>query len=161
MHALAIYKTTGLFLYLSRSKSPRYSLKCGFCKDGLCLIRATKQPAHASTGDMSTHKRKATSANIRLQIAWKQDWKCSMCEQTLHWTFEVDHNVALFNGGSNDYKNLQALCVKCHRMKSMQERGCAPETVLLATHKRCETCNIVYSLYFKHTCIACIKTNKS
>lgn len=102
--------------------------------------------------DMNIHKRKATSASIRLQIAWRQDWKCNECADTLHWTFEVDHIVALFDGGSNDYTNLQALCVKCHKTKSMRERGCAPETVLLATHKRCDACHVVYSLYFKHEC---------
>ena len=102
---------------------------------------------------MSAHKRKATSASIRLQIAWQQDWECNACGQKLHWTFEVDHVVPLFDGGSNDYTNLQALCVKCHKTKSMHERGCGPETVLLSTYKKCKRCSVVYSLYFKHTCI--------
>jgi 5-methylcytosine-specific restriction endonuclease McrA len=37
-------------------------------------------------------------------------------------TYEVDHRVALFNGGSNDESNLVALCPHCHRKKTVDER---------------------------------------
>ena len=117
------------------------------------LYKVQNKKCAAYSPEMSTHKRKATSSSIRLQIAWQQDWRCNECKQKLHWTFEVDHLVPLFDGGSNDYTNLQALCVKCHKTKSMRERGCAPETAVLATHRRCKRCSVVYSLYFKHTCV--------
>ena len=36
---------------------------------------------------------------------------------------DVDHIVALRNGGSNDLNNLQSLCRKCHSRKTMLEVG--------------------------------------
>jgi len=34
--------------------------------------------------------------------------------------YEVDHIIALKDGGSNDPSNLQALCLMCHRVKTMR-----------------------------------------
>lgn len=116
------------------------------------LFKRYSQRSQRLTVLSMKHKRKATSASVRLQIAWGQNWQCNSCRQVLHWTFEVDHVVALCAGGSNEFSNLQALCVKCHKMKSMRERGCAPETTLIKTHRTCQKCAVVYSLYFAHRC---------
>lgn len=97
-------------------------------------------------------KRKSTSGSERLKIAWQQDYKCNTCGQMLHWTFEIDHIVALCNGGDNNSKNLQALCVQCHKDKSMQERHCAPSDLKLCSMHHCTDCGMVYSLFFRHKC---------
>jgi 5-methylcytosine-specific restriction protein A len=36
-------------------------------------------------------------------------------------TLHIDHIVALANGGTNDIKNLQLLCVECHERKTKDE----------------------------------------
>jgi hypothetical protein len=118
----------------------------------LCILRLFKRSPERFSLITMKYKRKATSGSVRLQIAWGQHWQCNACRQVLHWTFEVDHVVALCAGGSNESSNLQALCVKCHKMKSMRERGCAPETTRIKTHRACEKCAVVYSLYFAHRC---------
>jgi len=36
---------------------------------------------------------------------------------------EVDHIVALTNGGGNDDDNLQCLCAECHEIKTLVDLG--------------------------------------
>lgn len=59
-------------------------------------------------------------------VAARQDWKCPgihcLGNVSLPSTWEVDHVVPLFQGGSNEVTNLQVLCPLCHRIKSQQER---------------------------------------
>jgi 5-methylcytosine-specific restriction endonuclease McrA len=100
---------------------------------------------------MQRHKRANFSQTYRLRVAWLQDYKCKMCDSLLHYTFEVDHNRALFEGGTNDEANLQALCTQCHRIKSGQERG-RGTVVRLPTMVSCNQCRAKYSLYFHHIC---------
>ena len=52
-------------------------------------------------------------------VASDQGWKCRTCRQTLDYTYEVDHIQPLFQGGSNDIANLQALCRGCHGKKTI------------------------------------------
>jgi 5-methylcytosine-specific restriction protein A len=37
--------------------------------------------------------------------------------------FEVDHVVALVNGGTDDPENLQGLCIECHADKTCVDLG--------------------------------------
>ena len=43
---------------------------------------------------------------------------CRKCRAIL-FTFEVDHRVPLALGGTNERRNLEALCVPCHRAKTV------------------------------------------
>lgn len=36
---------------------------------------------------------------------------------------EVDHVIALINGGSNDIKNLKGICQPCHTAKTRKDMG--------------------------------------
>ena len=40
---------------------------------------------------------------------------------------EVDHVIALCNGGPDDETNLQSLCIACHKVKTLQDLGIKPE----------------------------------
>lgn len=75
----------------------------------------------AAAGGSTREKRNVTGL-MKKKVAASQQWKCGHCKSTLDETFEVDHRVALFNGGSNDESNLVALCPHCHRKKTVQER---------------------------------------
>jgi hypothetical protein len=88
--------------------------------DSLDLAKQFLTSPVTSTG--STKEKRNVSALLKKKIAASQQWKCGSCKALLDETFEVDHRVALFNGGSNDPENLIALCPHCHRKKTVDER---------------------------------------
>ena len=52
------------------------------------------------------------------RVAAAQQWVCAMCLQCLPAAYQIDHTVALRNGGCNNESNLQALCPDCHASKT-------------------------------------------
>ena len=67
------------------------------------------------------HKRNVSESKKKF-IASNQKWKCSHCQNLLDNTYEVDHIVALYKGGSNELNNLEALCRNCHGKKTFMEK---------------------------------------
>ena len=49
---------------------------------------------------------------------------CAMCKVSA--ATELDHIVALANGGTNDEDNLQGLCAACHEIKTTADLGHKP-----------------------------------
>jgi hypothetical protein len=80
-----------------------------------------KQFIREGSGTTTREKRNVTGL-MKKKVAADQQWKCGHCNTVLDVTYEVDHKVALFNGGSNDMSNLVALCPNCHRKKTVAER---------------------------------------
>ena len=60
---------------------------------------------------------------VKKRVAAKQGWRCASCRNLLDETYEIDHRQPLFRGGSNSECNLQALCKRCHAMKSALEQS--------------------------------------
>ena len=60
---------------------------------------------------------------VKKRVAANQKWRCASCKRLLDETFELDHIKPLFRGGTNVERNLQALCKKCHLMKSALEQS--------------------------------------
>ena len=54
-------------------------------------------------------------------VASNQKWKCNICNNILDASYEIDHIIPLYKGGSNDMYNLQALCRNCHGKKTIQD----------------------------------------
>ncbi len=50
---------------------------------------------------------------------------CVMCKAAGRITpaTELDHVIALSNGGSNDEDNMQGLCSACHEIKTLNDLG--------------------------------------
>ena len=65
--------------------------------------------------------RKATSPTVRRQVIERQGERCAACGEPLGHDCEIDHDIALWCGGSNDIDNLQALDPGCHRNKTAIE----------------------------------------
>jgi hypothetical protein len=65
--------------------------------------------------------RKTLPEPIKKEVASRQKWKCSNCRKLLEATYQVDHTLALMNGGSDHIDNLTAMCVPCHATKTHQE----------------------------------------
>lgn len=64
----------------------------------------------------------------RRQIAKRQNWicagkDCTDAKQGIELQeYDIDHVIPLSCGGTDDTDNLQALCPRCHRRKTDQER---------------------------------------
>jgi hypothetical protein len=65
--------------------------------------------------------KRSVSETKKKFVASGQNWLCASCRNQLDYTFEVDHTIALENGGSNEIGNLKALCPSCHRKKTSWE----------------------------------------
>ena len=70
----------------------------------------------------STKEKRNVTGLMKKKVAADQKWVCGHCSQTLDESYEVDHKLALFQGGTNDLGNLVALCRNCHGKKTMNER---------------------------------------
>jgi hypothetical protein len=73
---------------------------------------------------IKTQKKESRSVTnlMKKKIAANQQWKCGHCNSILDASYEVDHIIALFRGGTNDETNLIALCRNCHGKKTVNER---------------------------------------
>jgi hypothetical protein len=69
-----------------------------------------------------TKEKRNVTGLMKKKVAASQGWKCGNCSKLLDETYEVDHKLALYKGGSNDESNLVALCPHCHRKKTVDER---------------------------------------
>jgi hypothetical protein len=67
-----------------------------------------------------TTKRRVSS-NHKKYVASNQKWKCRACGKLLDHSYEVDHIIPLYKGGTNDLHNLQALCRNCHGKKTIED----------------------------------------
>jgi hypothetical protein len=68
-----------------------------------------------------TSKLRKVSDQLKKIVASQQRWNCKKCKNILDATYEVDHIIALEDGGNNDIQNLQALCRNCHGKKTMED----------------------------------------
>jgi hypothetical protein len=59
------------------------------------------------------------SKSIRLELLITQDYKCKYCSKDISNYNEIDHRLPLFLGGTSDKSNLQMLCKKCNKQKSL------------------------------------------
>jgi predicted HNH restriction endonuclease len=86
----------------------------------ILLDPALKTSGSSST--ISTKEKRNVTGLMKKKVAADQKWTCGHCGATLDESYEVDHKLALFQGGTNDITNLIALCRNCHGKKTMNER---------------------------------------
>lgn len=82
-------------------------------------------------------KRKLLSAPERAKIFADAGEKCAKCTRKLaigdDW--DVDHAIALENGGTNDTQNLQVLCGWCHEDKTGDDHSAASKSKRIYTRQ--------------------------
>ena len=66
-------------------------------------------------------KRGGISEPEKKIVAARQHWKCNICRGLLPATYQIDHVVALVDGGPDDAGNAQAPCPNCHAEKTQVE----------------------------------------
>jgi hypothetical protein len=81
----------------------------------------TSQINRMMNSGRGTTKRSVSETKKKF-VAANQNWMCGECKTQLPAWFEVDHVIALHNGGSNELNNLVALCRNCHGKKTAMDR---------------------------------------
>ena len=69
----------------------------------------------------STERRRDVSERKKKQVAFSQEYKCASCGMMLPPDYAIDHIVPIALGGHNGFRNLQALCLKCHKLKTQMK----------------------------------------
>jgi len=88
------------------------------------LINATNKQNYIpkiTPSNVPTSKLRKVSDQLKKIVASQQRWNCKKCKNILDATYEIDHIIALEDGGNNDIQNLQALCRNCHGRKTMED----------------------------------------
>lgn len=73
-----------------------------------------------------TSKRRELSTNpeaygARVELLHILQESCANCHASYKITHQVDHILALCLGGTDEWSNLQPLCISCHREKSAED----------------------------------------
>ena len=56
--------------------------------------------------------------SVKKYVLQRNNYQCQSCgKKNTETKLNIDHIVALANGGSNDISNLQVLCSKCNQNK--------------------------------------------
>lgn len=93
--------------------------RCGATVTGrgnYCAAHRVRQPASF----YDTDAWRQLSAQVRREQPW-----CAHCHRRR--SRQVDHIVSRRDGGTNDRRNLQALCWRCHAVKTGQRTADGPE----------------------------------
>jgi hypothetical protein len=120
---IALAGSTLIFLAYNFYKSPdSFYTALDFIKTYLSHNEggALKQVNRILDGKAKSNRQ--VSALLKKKIAANQKWQCGHCKSILDASYEVDHILALFNGGNNSESNLVALCRNCHGKKTVHER---------------------------------------
>lgn len=76
-----------------------------------------------TNGQVNNYKHKRNvSESKKKYIASQQRWQCGHCNNLLDNTYEVDHIIPLYKGGTNELHNLTALCRNCHGVKTFKDK---------------------------------------
>lgn len=77
--------------------------------------------ASAEIGGSGAKVKRSVSETRKKFVASRQGWKCKSCNMMLDFTYEIDHVKSLASGGDNSVDNLVALCVGCHKQKTLMD----------------------------------------
>lgn len=72
-------------------------------------------------GGAAQKVKRSVSETRKKFVASRQGWKCNSCNMLLDFTYEIDHVKSLASGGDNSVDNLVALCVGCHKQKTLMD----------------------------------------
>lgn len=93
-----------------------------FLKDFMVLFYSTNRKKNNPYNSFNKTTRRSVSNGVKKMVASNQLWRCKSCNMLLNASYEVDHIIPLYKGGSNEIYNLQALCRNCHGNKTLMDK---------------------------------------
>lgn len=113
-------------IYLYMYKPTEYYTVLEMAKDYILNSTINTPLKNISPNFINNNSGKKELRNVtglmKKKVAANQKWQCGHCKSILDASYEVDHILALFKGGTNDESNLIALCRNCHGNKTVNER---------------------------------------
>ena len=88
-------------------------------------IKKTKTKKNNNKGNQnnfSNNIKRNLNETTKKVVASNQKWTCNMCYKMLDASYEIDHTIPLYKGGTNNLENLQALCRNCHGLKTINDK---------------------------------------
>lgn len=73
---------------------------------------------------IGAHDDAAVPSRVQVRVFGRDNGRCKICTRKVGIggePFQLDHRVALVNGGSHCESNLQIVCVECHKDKTKQD----------------------------------------
>lgn len=93
--------------------------------------------------------KKSRRKHDRYKIAASRGYKCGICREILGEHFDIDHIEPFAISFNDEESNLQALCLDCHRTKTLSDLKLIKKYKTLGTSdKLCIACGSIYSKYF-------------
>lgn len=86
------------------------------------IFEKSKNNNNTFNSKLTSLQKRNVSGQTKKIIASNQQWKCGICNNLMDYTYEIDHRIPLFKGGTNDISNLMALCRNCHGKKTILEK---------------------------------------
>lgn len=104
-------------LYEARIEIAQLRAQLAQCTNARVALERTVQ-------QLATQPRlRRVTESVKKRVAAAQRWQCAHCDAVLEATYQIDHRIPLWRGGSNEPDNLQALCPNCHASKTQAEGG--------------------------------------
>jgi len=88
------------------------------CKEPCEFKKPTKRKRSSF---LATRFLRKVSLRVKKEVAYEQEYKCFYCHELLLPSYQIDHYISLWQGGSNDRSNLVATCCNCHFEKTAME----------------------------------------
>jgi 5-methylcytosine-specific restriction endonuclease McrA len=85
-------------------------------------IRSWKPPRPRRRSIHADHYNSGEWAIRRKAVLVRDSYRCQACGIVCVERAQIDHVIALEDGGSDDMANLQTLCLHCHGIKSRREQ---------------------------------------
>lgn len=105
----------------------RYLKKLGIVRDVKTAIKLSEprrqQTIQERWRDYEPVKRKGISPSKRYKIFARDNFKCTLCGATVAdgARLEIDHIIAVIDGGTYEMENLHTVCARCNQGKYRSE----------------------------------------
>ena len=84
--------------------------------------KTKKNNNKVNQNNFSNNIKRNLNETTKKVVASNQKWTCNMCYKMLDASYEIDHTIPLYKGGTNNVENLQALCRNCHGLKTINDK---------------------------------------